>query len=134
MDNQMGSLQQRGWTEHERSLTEHGRSLTEHQRIWAESRDQLAEAVADLGYPEEFADLLAKQLGSPKAIDRLTSYIRHVHPRSVEMVVDEMFAIRSDIEAWREKKEVEEARAGYNAWLWSEERARDDEDGDGDED
>ena len=33
------------------------------QRIWSMSRNRLAAAVAELGYPEEFADLLAKELG-----------------------------------------------------------------------
>ena len=47
--------------------------MTPNQKMWSFSRDQLAKAVAALGYPEEFADLLAKQLGSPKAIDRLAS-------------------------------------------------------------
>ncbi len=96
--------------------------MTPNQRIWAFSRDQLAKAVASLGYPEEFADLLARQLGSPKAIDRMTSYIYHAHPGSVEMIVDEMLAIRAEIDTWREKKESQEAQAGYNAWLNSEER------------
>ena len=96
--------------------------MTPNQRIWAFSRDQLAKAVASLGYPEEFADLLARQLGSPKAIDRMTSYIYHAHPGSVEMIVDEMLAIRAEIDTWREKKESQEAQAGYNAWLNSDER------------
>ena len=49
--------------------------MTPNQKLWALSRNDLAKAVASLGYPEEFADLLAKQLGSPKAIDRMTSYL-----------------------------------------------------------
>ena len=96
--------------------------MTPNQRLWSLSRDELASAVSSLGYPTEFADLLAKQLGSPKAIDRMTSYLYHVKPRSVEMIVDEMLAIKADIDAWREKKESQEAQAGYNAWLRSEER------------
>ena len=92
------------------------------QRIWARSRDGLAAAVSSLGYPEEFADLLAKQLGSPKAVDRLASYVFQAHPNSVEMIVDEMVAIQSEIEAWREKKEGREAQERYNRWLNSAER------------
>ena len=96
--------------------------MTGNQRLWALARNRLAEAVASLGYPEDFADLLARQLGSPKAIDRLTAYIRLAHPGSVEMIVDEMLAIRAEIDTWREKKESLDARAGYNAWLGSEAR------------
>jgi hypothetical protein len=97
-------------------------AMTPNQKMWSFSRDQLAKAVAALGYPEEFADLLAKQLGSPKAIDRLASYIWQAHPDSVEMIVDEMVAIQEEIAAWREKKEYREASEGYNTWLNSEER------------
>lgn len=96
--------------------------MTPNQKMWAFSRNRLARTVASLGYPETFADLLAKQLGSPKAIDRMTSYLDQAHPDSVEMIIDEMLAIRAEIEAWREKKESQEAQAEYNAWLNS--RAR----------
>ena len=98
------------------------RKLTWNQWTWARSRDELAAAVTSLGYPAEFADLLAKQLGSPKAIDRLTSYIYQAKPGSVEMIIDEMLAIRAEIEAWREKRESRDAQDGYSAWLNSEER------------
>ena len=92
--------------------------MTPNQKTWSRARDQLAAAVSSLGYPEDLADLIAKQLGSPKAIDRMTSYIRQAKPRSMEMLIDEMLAIQAEIDAWREKKESQEAQAGYNAWLW----------------
>ena len=69
--------------------------MTSAQRLWTLSRNQLAKAVTTLGYPEKFADLLA-------------SYIWQAHPDSVEMIVDEMVAIREEIAAWREKKEFRE--------------------------
>ena len=105
--------------------------MTPNQREWAWSRDQLAKAVVSLGYPGEFADLLAKQLGSPKAIDRLTSYLYHAKPRSMEMIIDEMLAIRAEIDAWARKKEGQSAQAGITRWLNSRERleAEDPEDG-----
>ena len=93
---------------------------TPNQRMWAQARDRLAGTITSLGFPEEFADLLAKQLGSPKAIDRMTDWLYHVRPRSVEMVVDEMLAICSDIEEWKKKKESQEAQWGYTRWLNSE--------------
>ena len=95
---------------------------TPNQRKWAQARDRLAGTITSLGFPEEFADLLAKQLGSPKAIDRMTDWLYHVRPRSVEMVVDEMLAICADIEAWRKKKESQEAQWGYTRWLNSDDR------------
>lgn len=98
--------------------------MTQNQRIWAQARDRLAAAVKTLGYPEEFADLLAKQLKSPQAIDRMTSYLYYAHPGSIETIVDEMLAICAEIDAWRGKKESREAQAGYSAWLNSETRRR----------
>lgn len=100
---------------------------TPNQRMWAQARDRLAGTITSLGFPEEFADLLAKQLGSPKAIDRMTDWLYHVRPRSVEMVVDEMLAICSDIEAWKKKKESQEAQWGYTRWLNSETRWKNEE-------
>ena len=99
--------------------------MTPNQRIWAQARNQLAAAVSALGYPEELADLIAGQLGSPKAIDRMTSYVRQARPQSLETMMDEMLAIRAEIDAWRERKESREAQVGYNAWLWQ--RKREDE-------
>ena len=68
--------------------------------------------------PGELGDLLARQLGSPKAIDRMASYVRYEKPRSEEVIVDEMLAIQSEIEAWREKKASQEANARYNEILY----------------
>ena len=98
--------------------------MTPNQRMWSEARKRLAGAVSELRYPEELAGLLAQQLGSPKAIDRMTSYLYQARPASLEMIMDEMLAICAEIEAWREKKESQEAQAGYNAWLRSEARRR----------
>ena len=92
--------------------------MTPNQRIWARSRDQLVSAVTALGFHAELAELMARQLKSPKAIDRMTSYIRQARPRTEEMLVDEMLAICAEIETWREKKESQEAQAQYNARLY----------------
>ena len=54
----------------------------------------------------------------------MTSYLYQARPASLEMIMDEMLAICAEIEAWREKKESQEAQAGYNAWLRSEARRR----------
>jgi len=84
------------------------------QLQWSRSRDQLAQALASQGFPAELANLMAKQLGSPRAIDRMTSYIYQAHPRSVEMLADEMLAICDEIDAWRQRKTSQEAQAHYN--------------------
>ena len=88
------------------------------QQIWVQSRDRLVAAVTALGFSAELAELMARQLKSPKAIDRMTAYIRLAHPHTEELLVDEMLAICSEIETWRQKKESLEAQARYNAYLY----------------
>ena len=92
--------------------------MTPNQYLWAQARDRLVAAVTAQGFSAELAELMAKQLGSPKAIDRMVSYIRQAHPRTEEMLVDEMLAICAEIETWRQKKESQEAQARYNSWLY----------------
>ena len=92
--------------------------MTPNQYLWAQARDRLVAAVTALGFSAELADLMAKQLGSPKAIDRMTSYVRQAHPRTEEMLVDEMLAICAELETWHERKESQEAQARYNSWLY----------------
>ena len=92
--------------------------MTPNQYLWAQARDRLVAAVTGIGFSAELAELMAKQLGSPKAIDRMVSYIRQAHPRTEEMLVDEMLAICAEIETWRQKKESQEAQARYNSWLY----------------
>ncbi len=88
------------------------------QTEWARARDELVLAVKSLGYPKELADLIAKNLGSPKAIQRMTSYLCYVKPKTEELIVDEMLAIMSKISAWRELKESREANEAYNEMLY----------------
>lgn len=92
--------------------------MTPNQYQWAQARDRLVVAVTALGFSAELADLMARQLGSPKAIDRMTSYVRQARPRTEEMLVDEMLAICAEIEAWRERKDSQDAQARYNASLY----------------
>ena len=101
--------------------------MTSYQREWCEARDNLRKAVTFLGYPSDLADLLSRELGSPRGIDQLTSYIYHAKPRSLEMIVDEMLAIKGQIDAWREKKESKEVQAAYNARLFARRGKHEDE-------
>ena len=91
--------------------------MTDNRREWSRARDELVGAIKDLGFPEELGMQIAKQLGSPKAMSRMIGYLYNVKPSSAELIVDEMLAIRSEIEAWREKKASEEANARYNEML-----------------
>ena len=84
---------------------------------WMETKNQLVHEVADLGFPERLGEEAAKNLGSPKAMRRMISYLREVKPGKVELIVDEMLAICSEIENWRDKKESQEANAAISSFL-----------------
>lgn len=89
----------------------------EQRRVWAEARDALVSQLEQLGFPAELGECIAQHLGSPKAIERMTTWLRYEQPRSAELIVDEMLAIRSEIDTWREKKAAQEANAVLNERL-----------------
>ena len=86
--------------------------------MWQLSRDRLAAAVTALGFSAQLAELMARQLGSPNAIDRMTAYAAQARPDSEEVLVDEMLAICAEIAAWKEKKAGEEAQMTINSMLY----------------
>ncbi len=92
--------------------------MTAAQMEWARKRDELRAAMRELGFPQELGDLAAEHLQSPKAMERMIGYLSYEKPTKIEVVVDEMLAIRSEIDAWREKKAAEEANRRYNEMLW----------------
>ena len=87
------------------------------QKIWSKICDELVHVLTDLGFESSLGQAIARQLGSPKAMERMISYLYYVKPKKEELVVDEMLAICSDIAAWREKKASERANAAYNDLL-----------------
>ena len=92
--------------------------MTKNQVIWARTKDELVHAIEDLGFRTDLGEAIAKHLGSPKAMERMIAYLNNVKPGSEELIVDEMLAIRSEIDAWREKKASEQANARYNEILY----------------
>ena len=85
---------------------------------WNRAKNNLVNETKKLGFPGELGELMAKQLGSPKAISRMIGYLVNVKPRSEELIVDEMLAICSDIERWKAKKESEAANAHINEMMY----------------
>ena len=65
-----------------------------------------------------WGDAVARHLGSPKAIDRMTAYLNCEKPTDADTVVDEMLAIRAEIDAWKRKKTAEESNNAYNDLLY----------------
>ena len=89
----------------------------DYRREWVKSKDELVQAIRSLGFCDELGEAIAKQLGSPKAMERMLGYLYNVKPQSEELIVDEMLAICSDIERWKEKKASEAANVSYNEML-----------------
>ena len=92
--------------------------MTANKTEWIRARNQLVEEIKKLGFPEELGDAAARNLGSPKAMRRMISYLQNVKPKKAELIVDEMLAICSDIDTWHNKKAAEEANARYNEILY----------------
>ena len=90
----------------------------DNRKEWALCRDELVSTIVSLGVPVEFGDQIAQQLGSHKAMQRLTGYLNNVKPHSAEIIADEMLSICTEIDRWKEKKACEEANANYNRMLW----------------
>ena len=88
------------------------------QRTWIIAKNRMMDALTRLGFPEALGDQIVRNLGSPKAMDRMTSYLNNVKPKKAELVVDEMLAICSDIARWKDKKESERANARDNEVLY----------------
>ena len=86
--------------------------------IWEQSRDALVAVIVSLGFPAELGEMIARHLGSPKGIDRMTAYLQYERPTDDRMIVDEMLAISEEIEAWREKKNSRASNAAYNELLY----------------
>ena len=77
---------------------------------------ELARAICDLGYPEEFAQVLASELRGEQSIRRMAAYVRQVQPTSPEQIADELLAITQQREAWVEQKISERANAAITSF------------------
>lgn len=85
---------------------------------WTQAKDALVSIIVELGFPAELGEAAARHLGSPKAINRMTQNLYYTRPSRVELIVDEMLAIRSEIDAWKEKKKSQRASGQVNEMLW----------------
>lgn len=72
-----------------------------------------------MGYLEAFGTVLAMNLKSAKAMDRMTNYLVQVKPKNAEEIIDEMLAIVDNRERWVQKKSAEYYNSKYNELLWN---------------
>ena len=86
---------------------------------WKRAYDSLIETICSMGHPQELAEMIAKNLGSEKTMNRMTGYLLHAKPSSAEEIVDEMLAIMDDRERWVKKKQAEYYNAKYNELMYN---------------
>ncbi len=70
----------------------------DNRKEWALCREELVSVIVSLGFPAEFGNQIAKQLGSPKAMQRMCGYLNNVKPHSAELIADEMLSICTEID------------------------------------
>lgn len=80
------------------------------------ARADLIDAIEQLGYPGEFGEVIASQLGGEWSLRRMTSYLRGANPHSPEEIADEMLAILQMRERYVEQKISEHANASITAF------------------
>lgn len=99
--------------------------------------EKLINELGKLGYPEGFSQVIAENLRTDKAIDRMVGYLRSARPGSAEEIVDEMLAIIDDRDRWIKKKIAENSNSKitelYNSPLSDEEEEDDEEEEEDDE-
>lgn len=88
----------------------------EDQEKRAEQR-RLIQVMEDLGFPEEFGEVLVAQLGGPWSLRRMTGYLLGARPTRFEPIADELVVILEERARIVEKLRTEEANAGWNEFL-----------------
>ena len=78
---------------------------------------ELYNTLLNRGFPQEFCEQISLNLNTDWTAQRMLGYLSHYRKLPMAEIVDEMLAICSEIEAWRDKKECEEANAKYNELL-----------------
>lgn len=75
---------------------------------------ELYEMMIDRGYPEEFSDLITRNLNTDFTATRMIGYLSHYSDLPEAEIVDEMLSILSDRNQIMKKKNLEETNALLN--------------------
>lgn len=78
---------------------------------------ELYEMMLDRGYPEEFCDLISKNLNTDFTAGRMMGYLLHYQELPLEEIVDEMLSILADRNRIMQKKQLESNNAEWNRFL-----------------
>ena len=75
---------------------------------------ELYDILLDKGYPEEFSDLITRNLNTDFTDTRMIGYLSHYSDLPEAEIVDEMLSILSDRNQIMKKKNMEETNALLN--------------------
>lgn len=78
---------------------------------------ELYHIMLDRGYPEEFCDIVTKNLNTDWTANRMIGYLSHYKKLPLGEIADEMLAILSDRNQIMQKHEVEDANAKWNVFF-----------------
>lgn len=78
---------------------------------------ELYDMMLDRGYPEEFCDLITKNLNTDFTDGRMIGYLSHYQELPLEEIVDEMLSILADRNRIMQKKQLESNNAEWNRFL-----------------
>lgn len=80
----------------------------------SEKSIELYDLMLKRGYPEEFCDIITKNLNTDFTAIRMIGYLSHYKTLPMEEVADEMLSILSDRNRIMKKKELESTNASLN--------------------
>ena len=78
---------------------------------------ELYDMMLDRGYPEEFCDLITKNLNTDFTAGRMIGSLSHYQELPLEEIVDEMLSILTDRNRIMQKKKLESNNAEWNRFL-----------------
>ena len=78
---------------------------------------QLYKLMLERDYPEEFCDIITRNLNTDFTAQRMIGYLYHYEHPPVAEIADEMLSILADRNRIMQKKELEEVNAKWNNFL-----------------
>ena len=74
----------------------------------------LVKTIERMGYPAEFGELIASELGTEKQMTRMVSWLIQFKPSTSEQIADELVAIKEEFQKYRDKKIAEYSNIKIN--------------------
>ena len=78
---------------------------------------ELYDKMLDRGYPEEFCDLITKNLNTDFTAGRMIGCLSHYQELPLEEIVDEMLSILADRNRIMQKKQLQSNNTEWNRIL-----------------